>query len=155
MIKSHSGGDLMEDRKIKVLFVCGANSFRSQVAMTLLNGKYGDRFIGESAGYKLKPISLMAIKAMAQYGYDIANNPSNRIIDIFNQGRVYDYVITVCNEKEENDCPVFPGSSFKLHWREFPNPENYQGDEAQKFGQAMYLVEAMEKKIDAFVATVE
>ena len=145
----------MEEKKIRVLFICVANSFRSQVAMTLLNEKYGDQFVGESAGYKTKPINPLAIKIMKANGYDISANPVSRVIDLYNQGKSYDYVITVCNESEESDCPVFPGSFVKFHWREFVDPETYQGDEASLMEQAQALVDAMIKKIDALVLTVK
>lgn len=146
--------ELWKIRKLECCSYVWPILFARRLRCSLLTEKYSDQFIGESAGYKVTPINPLAVKVMKEFGYDIGANPTNRVIDFYNQGRAYDYVITVCNESEEKDCPVFPGSFVKFHWRDFANPENYQGDENQKLAQARALVEAMAKRIDAFVETV-
>lgn len=145
----------MENQKIRVLFVCVANSFRSQVAEAILNHKYGDSFEAESAGFKNKAINPLAIEVMQEYGIDISNNSVDKLMDFYNQGRIYQYVITVCNRGEEEDCPIFPGIVTRLSWGDFKDPENFTGSEEEKMNNARQLRDEIEKKIDEFANTVK
>lgn len=144
----------MENKKIRVLFVCVANSFRSQVAEAILNNKYRDSFEAESAGFKIKEINPLAIKVMKEYGIDISNNSVDRLMDFYNEGRNYQYVITVCNRGEEEDCPIFPGLVTRLSWSDFGDPDNFTGTEEEKTNKANKLRDDIEKRIDEFVNTV-
>jgi arsenate reductase len=145
----------MEKDKIRVLFVCVSNSFRSQVAEAILNNKYGDLFVAESAGYKKKEINPLAIDVMKEYGVDISKNNVDRLIDLYNEGRKYQYVITVCNKELEEDCPIFPGVVSRFHWNDFANPEDYIGTLDEKLGKARNLRDEIEKRIDEFVKIVK
>jgi len=145
----------MENTKIKVLFVCVANSFRSQIAETFLNHKYGDRFVAQSAGFKTRAINPLAIEVMNERNIDISNNSVDKIMDFYKEGRSYEYVITVCNRGEEEDCPIFPGIVTRLSWGEFGDPENFTGSEEEKKQQARKLRDDIEKKVDEFVNTVK
>lgn len=145
----------MENTKIKVLFVCVANSFRSQIAETFLNHKYGDRFVAQSAGFKTRAINPLAIEVMNEKNIDISNNSVDKIMDFYKEGRSYEYVITVCNRGEEEDCPIFPGIVTRLSWGEFGDPENFTGSEEEKKEQARKLRDDIEKKVDEFVNTVK
>ena len=145
----------MNNEKIRVLFVCVANSFRSQVAEAILNHKYGDNFEAESAGFKVKAINPLAIDVMKEYGIDITNNSVDRLIDFYNEGRTYQYVITVCNRGEEEDCPIFPGVVTRLSWSDFGDPEKFTGSEEERRNMARNLRNNIEKRIDEFVNTVK
>lgn len=144
----------MNDNKIRVLFICVYNSFRSQIAETFLNHKYGSRFIAESAGYKTKEINPLAIEVMKEKGYDISTNRINRVFDIYNDGRIYQYVITVCNRESEENCPVFPGNVVRLHWEGLDNPEEITGTYEEKLEKARILCNDIEKRVDELVKIV-
>lgn len=144
----------MKNKKIRVLFVCVANSFRSQLAETILNNKYGDLFEAESAGFINKSINPLAIEIMKEYGIDISNKKVDRLMDFFKEGREYQYVITVCNREEEEDCPIFPGFVTRLSWSDFEDPEKFFGTEEEKMNKARKLRDDIEKRLDEFVNTV-
>lgn len=144
----------MENEKIRVLFVCVANSFRSQIAEAILNHKYGDEFEAESAGFKPKEINPLAIEIMKEYGVDISGNSVDMLFDFYKQGRKYDYVITVCSRGEEENCPIFPGQLTRFSWRDFEDPENYTGTDEEKLEKARKLRDDIEKRIDALYNTV-
>jgi arsenate reductase len=144
----------MENEKIKVLFICVYNSFRSQIAEAILNQKYGDRFVAESAGYKVKEINPLAIEVMKEHGVDISKNNVNKAFDFYNQGRKYQYVITVCNREQEEDCPIFPGKVIRFHWDGLDNPEDYTGAQEEKLEKGRKLRDDIEKRIDEFVKIV-
>ncbi|MGC6174018.1 arsenate reductase ArsC [Lacrimispora sp. 38-1] len=145
----------MENEKIRVLFVCVANSFRSQIAEAFLNHKYGDNFEAESAGFRVKAINPLAIDVMKEHGIDLSNNSVDRLMDLYNEGRKYQYVITVCNRGEEEDCPIFPGVVTRLSWSDFQDPEKFTGSMEEIKNKARKLRDEIEKKIDDFVNTVK
>ncbi len=137
------------NEKIKVLFVCVHNSFRSQIAESLLNHKYGDRFRAESAGLRTTQIDPLAIEVMKSYGLDISSNSVNNVSDFFNEGKEYSYIITVCDRDVEDDCPIFPGVHQRIIWK-FEDPETYSGTTEEKLEKAADLRDRIEKKIDMF-----
>jgi arsenate reductase (thioredoxin) len=140
--------------KIKVLFIYVHNSFRSQIAEAYLNNKYGDKFIAESAGYRMKEINPLAIEVMKEEGYDISNNSINRVFDYYNEGRVYRYVVTVCNRESEGECPIFPGNVNRLYWDGFDNPEEFTGTYKEQLEKARNLRNVIEKRVDEFAKTI-
>lgn len=147
-------GEIMENSKMRVLFICVYNSFRSQIAEAFLNHKYGNKFIAESAGYKTKEINPLAIEVMKEKGYDIANNSINRVFDYYNEGKSYQYVVTVCNRESEGDCPIFPGNVMRLHWDGLENPEEFIGTYEEKLEKARNLRNDIEKRVDEFVKII-
>ena len=94
--------------KIKVLFVCIHNSARSQMAEAILNHYYTDKFTAESAGFEAGTLNPFAVKAMGEWGIDISQNKTDIVFDLFKEGRIYSYVVTVCDESNAERCPVFP-----------------------------------------------
>ena len=104
--------------KLRVLFICTANSARSQMAEGLLRHLAGDRFEVFSAGTKPVGLNPNAVKAMSEVGIDIANHRS-KPVDEF-AGQQFDYVITVCDNARES-CPIFPGGGARIH-QSFEDP---------------------------------
>lgn len=103
--------------KIRVLFICGQNSARSQIGEAFMNMLGGERFEAESAGLEPGPgVNPLAVEVMKELGIDISENPVNSIIEFFEEGRIYDYVIAVCDEAKAARCPVFPGQHEKINW---------------------------------------
>lgn len=105
---------------MKILFMCVANSARSQLAEGLAKKHFGESAWIESAGSQPKTVNPFAIKALKEVGIDISRNRSKSIADLspeFCAG--LDYVITLCAEEV---CPVLPSQTAKkLHWP-FPDP---------------------------------
>lgn len=143
----------MSDR-IRVLFVCVQNSFRSQVAQAIMSHKYGDQFEVESAGLNVTQIHPLAIEAMRDYGIDISQNTVDSVFDYYKEGRLYSYVITVCSRENEKECPIFPGIKMRLNW-DLENPEYYTGTDEEKSDRARNLVYEIEKRIDELVSEVQ
>ena len=144
----------MENEKTRVLFVCVANSFRSQIAQAFLNYKYGSKFEAYSGGFKIKAINPLAIEVMKEKGIDISNNSVDRLMDLYNEGEKYQYVITVCKRGEESDCPIFPGEAARLSWSDFEDPELFEGNPEEKLENARRLRDNIERRIDAFVEII-
>ena len=117
----------MSERK-RVLILCTGNSARSQMAEGLLRQLAGDRFEVASAGVSPTQVRPEAVTAMREMGIDISHHYS-KSVDEFT-GQDFDYVITVCDNANEQ-CPVFPRNTKRIHWS-FEDPAAAKGDEAAR-----------------------
>ncbi len=102
----------MDDRRLKILFLCTGNSCRSQMAEGWARHLRGDRIEAYSAGTEPQGLNPLAVKAMAEAGVDISGHRSKRVDEL--KGVAFDYVVTVCGHANEN-CPRFPGRTKIVH----------------------------------------
>jgi arsenate reductase len=133
-------------RKSRVLFICVHNSGRSQMAEAFLNVLGGHLFVAESAGFEPQPLNPLVVAVMKEDGLDTAKNQSKSVFDFFKQGKLFDYVITVCDKQVEENCPVFPGITKRLSWN-FPDPASFAGSEKERLTKARELREAIKDSI--------
>ena len=117
--------------KIKVLFLCIHNSARSQMAEAFLKQNGGDLFLVESAGLEPGKLNPLAVKVMREEGIDISRNPTNDVFGFYEQGKTFDYVVTVCDKEASDRCPIFPGMNKKINWS-FADPSRFAGTEEEK-----------------------
>jgi len=116
---------------IKILFLCIHNSARSQMAEAYLKKYGGDRFIVESAGLEAGKLNPLAVEVMLEDGLDISQNQTKSVFDFFKEGRIYQYVVTVCDEASAARCPIFPGIHKKINWS-FADPSSLSGTQEEK-----------------------
>jgi arsenate reductase (thioredoxin) len=109
--------------KEKVLFLCTGNSCRSQMAEGYLRYLADDRFEAFSAGTAPTNVNPITIQVMKEGGIDIASHTSKSVSGF--QNKVFDYVITVCDNAKQV-CPVFPGKYKKIHWS-IEDPAEFSG----------------------------
>jgi arsenate reductase len=109
-----------------VLFLCVANSARSQMAEGLARSLAPPGVKVSSAGSAPSKLNPLAVKALAELGLDISGHSSKNVAEI-PPGDV-DVVVTLCAEEV---CPVFLGKAMRVHWG-LPDPAGAQGDEAAK-----------------------
>jgi len=95
----------------RLLFLCVANSARSQMAEGLARLRFGDRVAVQSAGSAPSHVSPYAIEVMRELGVDLASHTSKSVQTIDPDS--VDIVITLCAEEV---CPVFLGGARRLHW---------------------------------------
>jgi len=98
------------------------------MAEGLLRQMAGDRLEVSSAGVAPTHVRREAIKVMAELGIDISGHHSKSVEEF--EGQEFDYVITVCDNANEQ-CPVFPGNTKRIHWS-FEDPAAVQGDELKR-----------------------
>ena len=94
-----------------LLFLCVANSARSQMAEGLARAMFGARAVVASAGSKPSRVNPYAIEVMKEIGIDLGAHRSKSVDDIDPDD--VDTVITLCAEEV---CPVFLGNAQRLHW---------------------------------------
>jgi len=136
--------------KEKVLFVCIHNSARSQMAEAFLKKYGGDRFEVESAGLEPGKLNPVVVEAMKEVGIDISQNKTKSAFDFYKQGKLYNYVITVCDESQSERCPIFPGIAQKLHWG-FTDPSSFTGSFEEKIKKTREIRNQIEAKIKDWV----
>lgn len=136
--------------KIKVLFLCVHNSARSQMAEAFLKKMGGDNFEVESAGLEPGKLNPLAIKVMAEEGIDISKNLTKDVFSFFKEGRLFNYVVTVCEAKNSERCPIFPGVSKKISW-DFDDPSSFAGSEEEKLIQTRIIRDKIKEAVEKLV----
>jgi arsenate reductase len=139
----------MVSAKPSVLFLCVANSARSQMAEGLGRLIFGDRAIVQSAGSRPSRVNPYAIEVMREIGVELTSH-SSKSVDAIDPATV-DTVITLCAEEV---CPVFLAKARRLHWP-IPDPASVdpsipREDMLRRFRSARDTIRA---KLEAFAAT--
>lgn len=94
-----------------ILFLCVANSARSQMAEGLARDILGDDVTVQSAGSEPSRVNPWAIEAMGEIGLDISTQESTSADDV--DPDQVDVVITLCAEEV---CPAFLSDATRYHW---------------------------------------
>lgn len=94
-----------------LLFLCVANSARSQMAEGLARDTFGSDVRVQSAGSNPSKVNPWAIKAMSEVGIDISAQESTSVADV--DPNSVDTVITLCAEEV---CPAFLSDARRYHW---------------------------------------
>lgn len=136
---------------VKVLFVCIHNSARSQIAEALLKKYGGDHFNVQSAGLQPGVLNPLAVEILKEEDIDIAGKETQSVFDLFKDGKLFNYVITVCDEGNSQRCPIFPGQTKRIHWS-FEDPSTFQGDYEAQLAKIRHVKEEIKIAVLAFIA---
>jgi arsenate reductase len=139
--------------KSNVLFICIHNSARSQMAEAWLNQICGDFFAAESAGLEPGTLNPLVVEAMREAGIDISQKETRAVFDVFKSGKLFSYVITVCDETSAERCPIFPGVAKRLHWG-FRDPSALTGTHEAKMAGVREIRDEIREKIEAWCEEV-
>jgi len=110
---------------MNILFLCVANSARSQMAEGLAKSMFGKEHDIQSAGsIPSGEVHPSAVIAMDDIGIDIRDQYSKSTDDLDKDFiDNLDYAITLCAEEV---CPVLPSKALSLHWmNEDPANDSY------------------------------
>lgn len=109
-----------------LLFLCVANSARSQMAEGLARARFGGGVRVQSAGSAPSAVNPLAARVMAEIGIDVSGQRSKHVetIDL----ATVDVVVTLCADEV---CPVLPGEARRLHWP-LPDPAAAAGSEGER-----------------------
>jgi arsenate reductase len=134
--------------KPRVLFLCTANSCRSQMAEAFLRHLAADQFEVASAGARPTQLNPDAVRVMREIGVDMSSHRSKDSKEFF--GQRYQYVITVCNKTKER-CPIFPGAIWKFDWI-VDDPVAVTGMEAQRLAVFRRVRDEIEEHVHDFIS---
>jgi len=115
--------ELRAMRPRHILFLCVANSARSQMAEGIARSLAPQGVKISSAGSSPASVRPQAIQVLKEIGIDISGHRSKGL-DSIDAGSV-DAVITLCAEEV---CPVFLGKAVRIHWG-LPDPAGVTGTE--------------------------
>src|SRR6476619_8553886 len=135
------------NEKRRVLILCTGNSALSQMAEGLLRNVAGERFEVFSAGVAPTNVRSEAIEVLAEAGIDISKHRSKSVDEFV--GQEFDYVITVCDNANEQ-CPVFPGGTKRIHWS-FVDPAAVAGDHDLRLAAFRNVRDQIEERLGQFV----
>jgi protein-tyrosine-phosphatase len=107
-----------------VIFLCRANSARSQIAEGWLRALSGGRAVVRSAGTHPAELHPLAARVMAEAGVDIGHQRSKHVDEL--AGLAPTAVVTVCDIARE-ECAVWLQATNRIHWS-IPDPASVRGD---------------------------
>jgi len=99
-----------------LLFLCVANSARSQMGEALARARYGDTVTVQSAGSEPSRVHPLALAACAKRQLD-TTGLSSKSVETIDPSTV-SVVVTLCAEEY---CPAYLHRATRLHWP-MPDP---------------------------------
>jgi protein-tyrosine-phosphatase len=101
-----------------ILFVCTGNSARSIIAESIINNEHSDAFKAFSAGSNPSGKINEDIKEYLQNvkRYDLKDYSSKNFQKFIDEKTKLDHVITVCNNANNEVCPIWPSKNQIDHW---------------------------------------
>ncbi len=133
---------------MNILFLCVANSARSQMAEGLAREILGPRATVRSAGSRPSRVNPVAVAAMAEIGIDISSHRSKGVDEI--DPASVDLVVTLCAEEV---CPVFPARARRLHWP-FPDPALPAEGPEKRLALFREVRDGIRRRIEEFAAAL-
>jgi len=137
--------------KKKVLFLCTANSARSQMAEALVNHDLGDRFEAFSAGTSPTTPRPEALKVLAEIGIDHSGARA-KSMDGF-AAQTFDFVITLCDGANET-CPLFFGGVKREHLG-FEDPARAAGTEDERLAAFRRVRDQIRRDVEAYLLSTD
>ncbi len=130
-----------------VLFLCVANSARSQIAEGIARSLAPSTLRIWSAGSQPTNVRPEAIAVLAEIQIDISGYRSKSVTEI--PPAEVDTVITLCAEEE---CPVFLGRARRLHWG-LPDPAATVGNPEDRLAAFRHTRNELRRRIVALFAS--
>lgn len=129
---------------MRILFLCVANSARSQMAEGLARAMMPETVEIVSAGSAPATVNPLAIEVMGEQGIDITGHWSKSVDDV--APATADLIITLCADEV---CPIVPGTISRLHW---PIPDPAQANTLAAFRAAR---DEIKRRIEALLPEVQ
>lgn len=128
------------------LFLCVANSARSQMAEGLARSLAPAGVQVSSAGSEPSRVNPFAIRALEEVGIDASGHRSTGIDEVRQAGgRDVDAVITLCAEEV---CPVWLGEAYRVHWP-LPDPAAATGSDEEILSSFRSVRDELRRRLDA------
>lgn len=136
--------------KQHVLFLCTANSARSQMAEGFLRHLGGDRFEVHSAGLEPKEINPLAIQVMEEVGIAMKGHFPKSIGDFL--GKIPVRIAIIVCERAERGCPkLWPFGASVISWP-FDDPAATDGSNDVRLEKFRDVRDQIELRIRQWLA---
>lgn len=141
----------MKATTMNILFMCVANSARSQLAEGVAKQVFGPKATIQSAGSLPTKVNPYALRALKEVGVETSLLNSKAVEDLPRDFvDQLDYVITLCAEEV---CPVIISKATKLHWP-LPDPAGKDGNEEEQMTRFRNTRDEIRKRVDAFSKSI-
>jgi len=117
------------------------------MAEAWLNHICPESFEAHSAGLESGTLNPLVVEAMREVGIDISNNKTKAVFDLFKSGKMFAYMITVCDKTSAERCPIFPSVTKRIHWS-FPDPSALTGTHEQKMGRVREIRDLIKRQVE-------
>jgi len=115
---------------------------------------YGEAdFEAESAGVEPRELNPLVVEAMKEEGIDISLKKAKKVFDFIKAGKLFHYVIAVCDEATAQRCPVFPGVTKRIHWS-FEDPSTITGSHEEKMAKTRDIRDKIKSKVLEFIKSL-
>jgi arsenate reductase len=142
-------------RRQNVLFVCGGNSCRSQMAEAFLRKHGGDRFAAHSCGLEATEIHPFTIAVMKEVGIDIvADGQRAEHVSTYLGKLPVAHLVAVCDAAAQRCPSVWPGALQRHTWP-FEDPPAFAGTDEEKLAKFREVRDAIEARIVAWLREIE
>ena len=128
-----------------ILFLCVANSARSQIAEGIARSIVPAGVKVWSAGSHPTSVRPEAIAVLKEIGIDISGHHSKTVTVI--PPAEIDTVITLCAEEE---CPIFLGQARRVHWS-LPDPAAVAGSAEARLTAFRNTRDELRRRIEALL----
>lgn len=136
---------LRASRPRHILFLCVANSARSQMAEGIARSLAPEGVQVSSAGSAPLSVRPEAVRVLGEIGIDISKHHSKGL-DAIDASSV-DAVITLCAEEV---CPAFLGKARRIHWG-LPDPAAVAGAEETRLAVFRKVRDGLLRRITALL----
>ncbi len=139
----------MHSPETGILFLCVANSARSQLAEAIARDLFHDSMRIQSAGSQPTRVRAEATTVLNEVGLDTEGQRSTPVQDVSSDQ--VDLVITLCAEEV---CPAFLGSAERLHWP-LPDPasDDPSLDEEARLSRFREARDGLQARLEALGGT--
>ena len=127
----------------RILFLCVANSARSQMAEGIARKLAPEGIEIHSAGSRPSRVNPLAVRALAEIGVD-ASGQWSKGVDAVPVDEI-DTVVTLCAEEV---CPVFPRPVKRLEWK-LPDPASAEGSDEARLQRFRDVRDELYRRIEA------
>ena len=142
----------MSDKVFNVLFICTGNSARSIMAEAILNRVGAQKFQAFSAGSNpAAAIHAETRDLLRRLHYDVdALHPKSWDQFRGDDAPTMDFVFSLCDRIQVDDCPVWPGQPMNAHWA-VPDPLAIVEEGAERGLKLAEIYKMLDRRIGIFV----
>jgi arsenate reductase (thioredoxin) len=102
---------------LDILVVSDYSFGKNLIASAYLKALGDEYFKVVCAGFEPRPLNPLVTIIMKLDGFDLSKcDCPYSVFDLFEMGRHFDIVITICSKRLDETCPAFPGQLLRLNW---------------------------------------
>ena len=140
---------------LDVLIVSDYDFGKNLIASAYLKDLGGRYFNVECAGFEPMPLNPLVNVIMKLEGYDLSTcDCPCSVFDLYETGRSYDIVITVCSKRLGEKCPAFPGQLLRLNWHH-SDPDKIAESRIDRLQQTRIMRDSIKADVVNFIKEYE